>query len=345
MRRIWLAGVVTAAVCAVAAAQDRSAGVDVGKAKADWVEESLEGVADELGLDKLQQERFDRIVADIMPRARAQGDQLNEKLRELRAARGDAARTAELNEAMHELADPTPFFDEAVSHIEPLLRPEQLGRLIAAVERVEAQGRGWEWNQRVIGSLPQALELTGELRGRFHQLVGKHMGQAWTASRSAIEPLLAEMRTAREAGEFVKVAELRAKINAVEMDPEKVTAALIADFRAQLPEEQAAKLDEWLAAREAEGGDDEVGGASGAVGGRGPSASALLRAARRSGLSSEQRSALRTIEREISAERRAAGRDATQRAALTEGLRKRIDALLTAEQKPRFEAHLSRLMK
>ncbi|QOJ13228.1 MAG: hypothetical protein HRU75_00640 [Planctomycetia bacterium] len=342
MRRNWLAGVMTAAVCAAVAAQDRSYDVDVGKAKADWVEESLEGVADELGLDKLQQEQFDRIVADIMPRARAQGDQLNEKLRELRAVRGDPARTAELNEAMHELGNPTPFFDEAVSGVEPLLRPEQLGRLIAAVERVEAQGRGWEWNQRVIGALPQALELAGESRGRFHQLVGKHMGQAWSASRSAIEPLLAEMRAAREAGDFVKVAELRAKINALEMDPEKVTANLIAEFRTQLAPEQATKLDEWLATR---GGEEGGAGADGAAGGRGPGAAALLRAARRSGLSPEQRAALRTIERETAGERRAAGHDGAKRAAVAESLRKRIDALLTPEQKPRFEAHLSRLMK
>ncbi|MFN0135376.1 MAG: hypothetical protein ACKVS9_04575 [Phycisphaerae bacterium] len=334
---VSVVGVVLALVASGIAQDQQRGNVDVGKAKADWVEETLELVGDELGLDRAQYDKFEQIRAASVAAARAQGDQFNAKLAESRTARadGDNEKAAAITEELELLGDPSILLDEAIAQIDPMLRDEQRERMHKTIARVESHEREWEFNGRVMRSVPQELGLSGEQRGKFYQFVEQHMGAGWNNSRATIEPLLAEVKTAREAGDFLKVMELRQKINAAEMNPAKVNDALIADVKTILQGEQLTKLEGIIASRTppAIAADAK------------PDAPIVLRAARRVDLSRTQRDELRRVEKSVMPTWRKAARDASARLELSTRTLEQVTKLLNEAQLAIFRTQLARLRR
>ncbi len=346
MKRAALVGVVLVLTAATAWAQApagepggrqrRPLGAGRGLMPIDVIARRL---ATELSLTPEQQTKFDEIVAKYRATAdeqqvqRGDAQELGQQLREAREG-GDTARLEELRTQSRTRSEARQkLLSDLVNEVQPLLTPEQVKKLDAARERLIARApdeRGPARDAELVWRLPDELDLNESQREQFDQLAAqaRERGEAQRAKWRELQPLLDELRQARQDGNEDKVAELQAQVDAQRPTPPDWSA-----FYTQLETILTAEQKTALAKLRAEGADDA--GTPGDL-------RQVLRAARQLNLNEQQRERLQVIAKEAQAAGKQAREDRTGAAELATRVKTQIVELLDAEQKADFERRLAR---
>ncbi|MBU0617878.1 MAG: Spy/CpxP family protein refolding chaperone, partial [Planctomycetes bacterium] len=192
-------------------------------------------VADELDLDEEQRVQFDEISAKYRERMREAGQRWQEVREEMREAReaGDEERVRELRAEMRGGRESEGAFAEALEELEPILREDQVARLWELQDRMQGRGQDRERYRRVINDLPDELDLSDEQRDEFEQLLNSQrekMRERW----SDVQPLMDEMREARQAGDEERVRELQEQLEQTRPSQEAMFEAFFVELKDML---------------------------------------------------------------------------------------------------------------
>jgi hypothetical protein len=285
-----------------------------------WI---VDRMAEELNFDDEQMAQIDEIVAaheERMQETRA-------RWQELRAAveAGDEERAAELREQLRQQRGERGRAIEAVfDEIEPLLREEQLEGFQQFRERgSRRRGPGDRGRMRqMLRELPDAVEMTEEQRGQYEELLAEQrqrMRERWQQRRQRGEGNEAERAARRGPPDFAALQDEFFEQVAQILNEEQLP--LLAEYRARI--ETAGRR-----SRSAETDDVRM----------------VVSAAKRvRDLSTEQKDALREVEREAMRSYGELRRDREGLALLAAEVKARIVKLLGKEQVEQFERNLDRL--
>ncbi|MBK9128948.1 MAG: hypothetical protein IPM13_14275 [Phycisphaerales bacterium] len=288
-----------------------------------------------LRLTAEQQPAFDaaaRAYLDGLEEMRLNGQRAPDLMDDFRdAARNrDEAKLAELRPKMEEMRRQREELRATfIETIRPTLsdaQNEALDRFARGGPRggrFGPDGRGWE---RMLETLPERLEMTPEQVTKFDAVVAEHR-ETLAAHREEIQPLVQEMRAARQAGDDERAAELREQIEQARAGVGG-PGALRTRLSEFLTPEQMTRLDDlW----------PQLDGAP-----RQLDARRMFDAARRLDLTRDQSEKLRALERQARTQR---GEGPDRRALQAERaakLRADILAILTEPQKAEFEKLMQR---
>jgi Spy/CpxP family protein refolding chaperone len=297
------------------------------------LERLSERMVQSLNLTPAQAEQLKGIVDEFRPRFEQSGlvdfRAASRKLAEARAS-GDeqqiAAAEAEIEQAR---TAQEKLIGEFFDQVEPILGPEQKGRLDDMRMRFSGDAHRPPRAEREIEGLPEELQLTPEQQKKFDELAA-----TWRAAREAqrdqTRGLVQELREAQRAGDENRVAELRKELEQSRSAPDP-SEAFYMELEKILTDQQKAKLAEIRAS---------AGGRYGREGRL--RVRTVVRAAERLDLTKEQREAIREITRKAMREAREAKPD--QRVQVEAEIAKRVEkevaAVLTPEQLPQFEEAL-----
>lgn len=334
-RSILVAGVLLLSAATALAQPGRGFG---GGDQGVWLDRMLERMADRLELDDAQYDVFRQQAETLRP----QFDAFGQAMQDLRAAAqdDDRARMQQIREEMRSLRAQGMPMETLLASIEPHLDSGQLEALNRVRDRMREQVRTWEQRER-IRNLPTELGFDESQRAEFEELLDSRRAERREAMRE-MRPLWEELRAAREEGDFAREEELREQMRALRDSFRPDMGGLLDQVEGLLHEDQRAAFDALRA---------DFGAF-----GRGPGAAAeeqvrldvrtVLRAAQRVRLDSEQRTALRDIEREgrdaIAELRRNRERDENP---IALRMKQQVEGLLDADQRVQFAEALERLTR
>lgn len=302
-----------------------------------WVNQMFDRVTFELSLDEQQQATLASLREQMREQMRERMQGMRERWQEIRSLQeaGDEEKARQLREELRSRGSPWDAMDEVFDQLEPSLRPEQVGRLDDLRDRVQTQREGWERSETLVRDLPNTLQLDDGQKEQFRGLVRERMRGGWEERRSQMEALNEEIAAARAAGDSEKLAALYAQQDELRPNPDRNLQEFFTQLEPLLNDQQKQQL--------AQVREESFGAAAAdAPAGGGPDLKTLLRAARRARLTPEQRSELRSIEREANRAWRGARSDEAARAQVVQQVKAQVEQLLTAEQKPVFEQQLER---
>ncbi|MBK8913410.1 MAG: Spy/CpxP family protein refolding chaperone [Phycisphaerales bacterium] len=304
-----------------------------------WMGIMADRVAFELELDADQQAQFDDMRSRLREEMRGRMEGMRERWQEVRAMEdaGDEEGARKLRDELRGSmrGGPMEGVERMFDELAPVLRPEQAERMEDIRDRFETERERWERSEQVVRGLPDELEMNEEQRDQFRTMVRERMRSGWEERRPQMDSLMEEIRAAQESGDREQLGLLYARMDEARPNPERGAADMLADLEPLLTDTQRAKLAEI---RDAAFGDPVADAARpGALDVR-----TILRAARRARLNSEQRDALRSMEREAVRDWRAARGDAAAQDRVAGTVKEQISRLLDADQRAAFEGQLER---
>ncbi len=307
--------------------------------------ESLDRIAQRLtsplDLAPEQKAQVDRIVAEH----NQQRAELRKLVAEMiRAPKTEPEKFEQLRnrvvEMQTKMRDPVAWLTQ---DIEKVLDPGQAERLRALRDQMAHGGRATQRNDRdLVRELRATLELTPEQSAQFDEMLfqggdahGEHAHGGGALPAEELQPLLEELKQAREARDRERIAEIQKKLAGMQgnqpIDWDDFTTRLAAI----LTPEQVEKL-EAFEVRLASGEDNAAIG----------EIRDIFRAARRVGLTAEQTTKIRELQKLV---RRKHGRlgvsDDAERKKVVDELKGQLKELLNEQQYQRFEFNLQKLQK
>lgn len=345
MRRFVIAALLIAPLAAVAIAQDggdrRGDRDDRGRRgrRGPSFARLIERMNEQLQFDEQQRLQVDEIAAAFEERQSEQRD-LWREMREARES-GDDARVESLREQMREAGRQRgEMMDQFFAEIEPVLRADQLDAFEDMRDSFSRQ-RGPRFDmRRMIEELPDAVEMTPEQREAFQELL--------QSRREAMRERMQNRRAddtgdAESDDEETDGQDRRRGRRGPGFDFAAMQDEFFAEVGELLNEDQQVLLTQYRERIEAERAQQRDRGRDRD---RGDAFQTLFSASRRlQDLSSEQRSALRELEREaMRTYRELRGEnDPEALAVFTQETKAEIVRLLEAEQVQEFETTLERL--
>ena len=295
-------------------------------------------LAAELNLTDAQKPQYDALVAKYQAQAEsqpAQRDSLRELARQLRDARqsGDTARAEEIQTQMREArGSGLQSLRGFLAELEPLLDDAQREKLASFRTRLgrgaDASGRGADLRS-LMQRLPTELGLSEQQRTQYQTLVAEQRQQLQQNQQRwrELQPLLDELRAARDSGDQARVAELQAQLDQQRPTPPDFQS-FFAKLEPILTDDQKAKLTELRA---------NAGPAA-----QGPTdVRQVLRAAQQLDLTDQQKERLKEIAREAQSVERASA-DAAGRVERTSVVKQRVLEVLDPNQAAQFERLMAR---
>ncbi len=208
----------------------------------------MDRIPDGLGLDDVQRQQWDEIIADHQ----SQMGEWRGRIQELRQARrdGDEARVAELEEQIAGDAwNPMESVQESLDAIKPVLDAEQLERFSDINERLQqrresfaargADGRpggGPRGPDRMLDRVAESLEMSEEQRASLDQIADGHRSRMQDAG-----PLIREMRQVERAGDTQRAEELRIQLEELGALPRESLDQAMNEVESILDDQQAGR--------------------------------------------------------------------------------------------------------
>lgn len=298
----------------------------------------FERVVEDLNLDDEQKAQFETIVEPVRERMRQAGEQW-QQVRALEES-GETEQAQTLRRSLMEQMGRGEAMETAFAQLEPILRPEQLEKFDDMRDRFDRDRESRDNMRKIAEELPTQLNLDETQRQQFDEMAAagrEKMGEQWRAMR----PMFEEMRTAREAGDTARVAELQAQMEAQRPDMNAAYAEFLTQVEGILNDEQK----QTLAAFRDETGIGMAADSTAAGDGKSIDPREMLKLVKRLRLSDEQKDQFKQIEKDAMGAYKDARRDAAAKAALSDQLRGQIGEMLDDTQKQRFESLIERSAK
>lgn len=339
MRSGWMIALVAVALALPALAQQEPGAGQPQRPPADRARgqgagfgspiEMARQLAETLDLNDDQLAKYNIILAKFQPKfdeQTKQRGQMMELMQQMREARqnGDDAKVEELRQRMQQQREAgQALMNQFCGEVQPILTPAQVTKLNEFRDRMQ-RGPGGPGGpggmMQMIQRLPEELKLTEAQRPQFDKLVAEYRAQ-----QQELQPLMQELRRARQQGDDARVAELDKQIQ--EKRGGEDGNVFFAKLEPILTDEQKAKLVELRARMGARGGADDV--------------RVLLQVAGRLDLNEEQQKRLQEIRRDVMRSNQG-NLTPEKRAELAKTTKSQILAMLDAKQAAEFEQQLQR---
>ncbi len=324
----------------------------------------LENLGEALQLDETQMTQFEEIRAGHTERMQAFRERW-QAVRDAREAGNDELAEQlrdEMRSDMKEGGGPRESLQQAMDQLDPILTEEQRTQLAELRERNGRRGEGRRGNrgERQRGQqgegrrgggagganktarLADKLQLDDEQRTQYDAMTAANKSQQ--ADRKAkIQSLRKSLQEAKTAGDTVKVAEIKAQIATLRAEGAAASAAFYEQLDGILRMDQKQALADYRAAALAEK----------ALKGFPTDLRTTIRAAMRVKLDRDQRTQLKKISKDAKnalsdarkEDRKNRSRARAAEAELTAKVKAKIVAMLTAEQKAKYQKELERLSR
>ena len=284
-------------------------------------------LANRLELTDQQRTQYDGIVdkyTNAWAEAQNVAAQRRELARQAREARqsGDEKHADELRAQMDKLgAGPAQLLGQFADAVEPILNPQQVAKLDEFRQQAQqrlGQAARAAGMMELVQRLPAELKLDADQKAEFDALVAEQRQRI-----EEVQPLMRELRQARQSGDQARVADLEKQIAEKRGagDGERVFYQKLEGI---LSAEQKAKLAELRA---------KAAGTQAAA----ANVRTLFQTARKLDLSPEQKNRLREIMRGVTGSVPEGAANADARADLAQRVKQQIVEMLDAKQAAEFE--------
>jgi len=284
-------------------------------------------LANRLELTDQQRTQYDGIVdkyTNAWAEAQNAAAQRRDLARQAREARqsGDEKHADELRAQMDKLgAGPAQLLGQFADAVEPILNPQQVAKLDEFRQQAQqrlGQAARAAGMMELVQRLPAELKLDADQKAEFDALVAEQRQRI-----EEVQPLMRELRQARQSGDQARVADLEKQIAEKRGagDGERVFYQKLEGI---LSAEQKAKLAELRA---------KAAGTQAAA----ANVRTLFQTARKLDLSPEQKNRLREIMRGVTGSVPEGAANADARADLAQRVKQQIVEMLDAKQAAEFE--------
>ena len=282
----------------------------------------------QLDLDEQQQQEFDEIVEKYKSEQGTDQNtqQVEDLIGQMREARknGDNDRVKEIQAQLRELRGDRsmePFFAE----VEKILHEDQLEKLAEIRSRMESRGMGPRGPMAQLERLRGELELNEDQARQYDEMFNELRSKMSPGGEGGNQELVQQLMQAVQENNQERIEELREQINASRGDQENLVTEFLDNVEKILEPQQKRTLEEFRRQMQSSrrGGTLQLRD--------------YFQYASRLDLDSQQKEALRALQRESRDAERETRRDQAATSQLTEEYVKKIRDMLTDEQCAKFD--------